>query len=152
MRKYEFVRVNGPRAKPVGYIILENGCWQWRGALDSRGYGHWTRPGMKGASAHRHLYEILRGPITPGETLDHLCRNPSCVNPAHLEMCSIRENILRGDGMAAKRARQTHCIHGHELTEENTYHRPDRPRGRGRQCRQCYRDSAARRKAAMSSE
>lgn len=89
--------------------------------------------------AHRKVYEWLRGTVPLGLTLDHLCRHRWCVNPDHLEMCSMRENILRGEGVAAKRARQTHCIHGHELTEENTYHRPDRPKGRGRMCRACIK-------------
>lgn len=147
MKQYPFVRVNAPGGKAIGYIIRENGCWEWRGAISTGGYGQWHRPGMVGSAAHRHMYTLLRGPITLGETLDHLCRNTLCVNPDHLEMCSLRENILRGEGVAAKKARQTHCIHGHEFTEENTIHRPDRPRGRGRQCRQCYRDSAARTRA-----
>ncbi len=34
--------------------------------------------------------------------------------------------------------RKTHCIHGHEFTEENTYHPTKRPEGR--YCRQCKRD------------
>lgn len=40
---------------------------------------------------------------------------------------------------------RTHCINGHEFTEENTYWRPD---GGGRQCRQCTRDRARVRNAA----
>lgn len=39
---------------------------------------------------------MLRGPIPDGLQLDHLCRNPSCVNPAHLEIVTGAENIRRG--------------------------------------------------------
>lgn len=39
------------------------------------------------------------------------------------------------------RARQTHCLRGHEFTPENTY----LPPGGGRACRQCHREHEARR-------
>lgn len=134
----------------VGYYIRPSGCWEWSGAKDERGYGVWSRKGYRGCAAHRHVYELLKQTICPGETLDHLCRNPSCVNPAHLEETSSRENTLRGATIAAQNAAKTHCKHGHPLDEANTYHRLDRPAGRGRQCRTCYRLSAERRKLSTA--
>jgi hypothetical protein len=58
---------------------------------------------------------------TEGLVIDHLCRVPLCVNPEHLEPVTLRENILRGESLSARRARQTHCKHGHEFTAANTY-------------------------------
>jgi hypothetical protein len=66
-------------------------------------------------------YELAIGPIPEGLTIDHLCRNRGCVNPAHLEAVTNRTNLLRGDGIAALNARKTHCKRGHEFTPENTY-------------------------------
>jgi hypothetical protein len=43
---------------------------------------------------------------------------------------------------AVENGDRTHCIHGHEFTEENTYYRTDRF---GRCCRQCRADATARR-------
>src|SRR3954468_18429534 len=65
-------------------------CWNWTGYTLSSGYGRFRgrRAGNDTASkvlAHRFSYELLIGPIPPGLVLDHLCRNTSCVNPAHLE-------------------------------------------------------------------
>jgi hypothetical protein len=102
-------------------------CWEWLG-LKNRGYGLYSR-----YRAHRYAYEQLVGPIPDGLTLDHLCRNPGCVNPAHLEPCTAVENAMRGNSPPAANARKTHCKYGHELTPENTYYPP---RG-GRECRTC---------------
>ncbi len=98
--------------------VAPNGCWLWTGALNS-GYGVvWD--GAKVQRAHRVSYELFRGPLPVGTHGDHLCRTPRCVNPWHLDPVSKKENTLRGNSLAAQHARQTHCIHGHEFTPENT--------------------------------
>ncbi len=80
--------------------VRESGeCWQWTGARQKGGYGKlgMRRPGVpKTALAHRLAYEHWRGPIPVGLTIDHLCRNPGCVNPWHLETVSMAVNIKRG--------------------------------------------------------
>lgn len=111
-------------------------CWVWQGRLAANGYGR-VVPDGRDRVVHRVVYELLVGPVAEGLTLDHLCRNRACVNPAHLEPVTNRENILRGESPTATNARKTHCIHGHEFTEENTY----MDRGR-RMCRTCNRDKA----------
>jgi hypothetical protein len=103
-----------------------DGCWLWTGALDGNGYGQITsgRRGSGHLPAHRVAYEFLVGPIPDGMELDHVwergCRSTACVNPAHLEPVTHRENVLRGNSPMAQQARQTHCKHGHEFTAENT--------------------------------
>lgn len=116
-----------------------DGCWHWQGALNSRGYGCF---GVRGVSqlSHRVAYEALVGPIPGGLTIDHLCREKRCVNPAHLEPVTARENIAR----AAEQNRPTHCPYGHEYTPENTITRmrTDARRGVQRACRTCTRAKA----------
>ena len=112
-------------------------CWLWTGALFHNGYGIFTRAGRVNVRAHRYSYELRHGPIADGLTIDHLCRTRSCVNPDHLEPVSLRENILRGDGPAARHAVQTHCLRGHEFTPENTRVAQGR-----RHCRACERGRA----------
>lgn len=111
-------------------------CWIWTGATGSDGYGKFTPESYRSIGAHRQAYLLAYGAIPDGATIDHLCRVRNCVNPAHLEAVSNRENILRGEGAPARNARKTHCPNGHELSEENVYTYPD---GR-RQCRICRRD------------
>lgn len=83
--------------------VHPNGCWLWTGCR-SNGYG---QIGMDGRMmlAHRLAYELIIGPIPTGLHIDHLCRTPLCVNPAHLEPVTPAENIRRGDNAAAQRAR-----------------------------------------------
>src|SRR3990167_11482908 len=70
-------------------------CWNWIGTKDSSGYGRF-RFFYKTILAHRFSYELFVGEIPTGLVIDHLCRNTSCVNPAHLEPVSIYENCRRG--------------------------------------------------------
>lgn len=114
-------------------VAIGDGCWEWLGAKQPSGYGkmYWD---YKTLLAHRVVYELVRGPIPEGLQLDHLCRNPSCVNPSHLEAVTARENVLRSDSTAGRNGRKTHCKRGHEFTPANTYIRP-----RGRECRACWK-------------
>lgn len=110
------------RKSPHEYLVDdETGCWVWQRAKDQLGYGHLRLRDNKTRRAHRHYYEQHVGPIPEGLELDHLCRNPSCVNPDHLEAVTHRENMLRGKGFAAENARKTHCPRGHAYDKENTH-------------------------------
>lgn len=110
-----------------------DGCWLIRSS-ESHGVYASVSVNNKGRLAHRLSYELLVGPIPDGHQIDHLCRRPLCVNPAHLEAVTPRENTQRGNGPWALALRTGKCVAGHEFTPENTYIRPD---GRGRACIAC---------------
>jgi len=93
-------------------------CWLWTAYVGARGYAYIVTGGRV-APAHRLAYEWLVGPIPEGLEIDHLCRVRHCVNPAHLEPVTHRENDLRGVGIAAQNARKTHCERGHPLSGDN---------------------------------
>lgn len=101
-------------------------CWIWTAAKNSRGYGSFW-DGERLTCAHRFSYEIAKGMIDSRLELDHLCRNPSCVNPDHLEPVDHRMNMQRGiTGLksGAQQRAKTHCPQGHPYDETNTYINP----------------------------
>lgn len=59
--------------------------------------------------AHRFAYELVKGPIPEGLTLDHLCNVPLCVNPDHLEPVTLSENIRRANVQRPKRRKVAPC-------------------------------------------
>jgi len=71
--------------------------------------------------AHRLAYQWLIGAVPEGLYLDHLCHNRACVNVAHLEPVTPRENSLRGATLGAINLAKTHCPQGHPYDEINTY-------------------------------
>lgn len=142
-----------PPAPPIErflkYVQVEGeGCWLWTG-------GHSGRYGLfyGGADevhvyAHRWSYTTFVGPIPEGLVINHLCEVRMCVRPDHLEAVTVRENARYGNNTSAKKARQTHCVNGHEFTEDNT-----RIRVNGcRSCRACDRERAQAKRDAQKTE
>ena len=121
-------------------------CWNWQGAVQKHnGYGRlttrsYTKGQKRSFAAHRLAYELVNGPVPEGLQLDHLCRNRICGNPTHLEPVTMRENLMRGETLAAQLSSQTACKHGHEFTPENTYRRRDGSRN----CKTCVRAASLR--------
>lgn len=102
---------------------MPSGCIEWTGASRDSGWGRYGCIFSNGRQqlAHRVSWELFRGKIPDGLTIDHLCRNTLCVNVEHLEPVTSVENVMRGMGPFAKKARQTHCKRGHPFDERNTH-------------------------------
>lgn len=114
------------------YKVID-GCWIWQGSLLNSGYGLFTDENGKAITAHRWAYKYFKGNIPAGYVVDHICRNPACVYPKHLQAITQSDNIKRSLLVKARSAR-THCKHGHEFTPENTRYVKGQ---RGRRCAKC---------------
>ena len=111
--------------------VEDSGCWVWTGST-RKGYGKISVDG-KSEQAHRASYEAHVGAIPAGLTIDHLCRNKACINPAHLEPVTNQENLRRAQPF---RVLKDHCVHGHPLSGENLMLQ-QKKRGIERVCREC---------------
>lgn len=91
-------------------------CWPWIGGVlrpHGKRYPHLTRPRCMGydpldAQKQRHtyptrlMYLLHRGRIPEGLTVDHICFNRMCCNPAHLQLLTRSENTRRRDPNAVR--------------------------------------------------
>ena len=109
-------------------------CWGWSGFINRPGYGM-LGFARRSIGAHRVSYLIHVADLLPGLEVDHLCVNPVCSNPEHLEQVGPSVNNIRSQSPTAVNARATHCKHGHPFDEANTVVRADGKRS----CRECLR-------------
>jgi hypothetical protein len=110
-----------------------SGCWLWIGTEAPGGYGFINLRGRR-MTAQRGSYLMFKGAIPDGLEIDHLCRNPGCVNPDHLEAVTHQENCRRRDAV------RTACPRGHVYD--------DHVDARGsRRCRKCAAIARTRRLA-----
>lgn len=76
------------------HMRWENECLIWDHRLDSSGYPQIKYQGGQ-RLVHRAYYEIMIRPLHKHESIDHLCRNKTCINLNHLEPVSNSENVKR---------------------------------------------------------
>lgn len=129
----------GFTADPLARVTEVDGeCWVWSGWKKGL-YGQFEVYG-RAMPAHRVAYLDMGNKIADAMELDHLCRNPICVRPEHLEPVTHGENIRRGLHPLDNRSS---CLHGHDLTPDNIIVR-NRSNGTVKSCRICLAESKHR--------
>lgn len=142
-RFWSYVNFRGGEAHLDDPLATAKGeCWVWRNiAPGAYASFRWF---AREYPAHRMSLRDAGVKVPDGMDVDHLCRNPSCVRPEHLEVVTRAENIRRG-----KKGNRTHCASGHEYTPENTTHSRDGARV-CKTCRRAWKLNGLRKKAAQA--
>lgn len=134
---YEIPTLTGPQEARFWAKVDRSGgpdsCWPWTAMKLAKGYGGFFHGGAL-TGAHRISKFLELGDLPIGKLVRHVCNNPSCVNPAHLEVGTQLENMQdRKEAGTHASTLKTMCPQGHPYDEQNTI-----IDGRGhRQCRAC---------------
>src|SRR5690606_16925754 len=77
-------------------VKKSDGCWEWTGSKDKKGYGRFGKN-----LAHRLSFQFTRGAIPHRMLVDHTCWNHACVNPDHLRLATNALNAQNRAGAPA---------------------------------------------------
>ena len=94
-------------------------CHEWTGFIAKKsGYGQISID-KRAHYVHRVAYEFANGPIPKGMQVCHRCDNRKCVNPEHLFLGTLQDNM---EDMVSKlrQAHGPHCFHA-KLTVEQVH-------------------------------
>src|SRR6266702_3817658 len=69
-----------------------SGCWLWTGSVNTWGYGRLGQNRVE-RQAHRLSYLAFSGPIASNRKILHKCDVPCCVNPDHLFIGTLSDNV-----------------------------------------------------------
>jgi hypothetical protein len=101
------------KVKPV-----ETGCHEWQAGLARGGYGKFMDAGHRTLQAHRAAFLFFKGNIPEGMCVMHKCDNRLCVNPEHLSLGTLQDNIA---DMDAKKRRGTKSPFTRQQADEILY-------------------------------
>lgn len=123
------------------YVNKTETCWLWTAHVDNGGYGRFgLRLGKNqwksNYLAHRYSYELVNGEIPKELTVDHICKIRNCVNPDHLRLMTLVNNIKAGNAGIYNQVKKF-CPKGHSYSGENLLFDTNS----SRTCRMCRRNS-----------
>lgn len=90
------------------FVQKTDGCWEWNGRRNDRGYGLFAVTHAAARRAHRVIWELVNGPIPSGMVVCHRCDNPPCVRPDHLFLGTQADNMRDMQAKGRKANQYTH--------------------------------------------
>ena len=121
--------------------ILENGCWEWTGSKNRKGYGQTNVCGEKWTVTRLMLTIHVRR-LESQELACHKCDWPPCCNPDHLYIGDKHINAIdKVQAGTNHYNRKTHCPKGHSYAEHGYIHAGRGGATQWRSCKLCQRIS-----------
>lgn len=127
--------------------LVGDGCFEWLGCRDKNMYGRISQLTYGTMYPHIFMYRTFIGPVPAGLELDHLCRNPGCGRPNHLDPVPHGENMRRSPLMGTRATtkkiwdqfREENPIFpcGHPRSGDNIRCRDRGGKGITQECRTC---------------
>jgi hypothetical protein len=71
----------------------ESGCWEWNGFRNACGYGLFWLNGRQRRVHKFSLERKLGRKFEENDVTRHMCHNPCCCNPDHLEVGTPNDNM-----------------------------------------------------------
>lgn len=90
--EYSELATAGVAERFWSHVRIGEGCWEWLGKRNPRGYGR-VRISGREQLAHRIAWQLTHGKIPPGKVVLHVCDHPWCVRPDHLRLGTQAENV-----------------------------------------------------------
>lgn len=84
-------------SKILSYTNQVGDCLEWTRCFNTDGY---PRMGVKGNSnikVHRLVMSLVSGEDIGGRVVRHKCDNPKCINPDHLLLGTVKDNVADMD-------------------------------------------------------
>lgn len=88
---------NRVRVDWISPIVRGDHCWLWTGRTTEDGYGLVKRRRLSRSPlrANRYAWELAhRRQMRRDMVAMHICDNPTCVNPNHIEQRTQRSNMI----------------------------------------------------------
>lgn len=106
---------------------MSTDCWEWAWSLNNKGYGVLHVAG-RSMLVHRVSVWVFKSDTRirkkgcggRGVTYCHKCDNKKCFRPSHI-FAGTQSDNTRDYFRKFNPYARTHCIHGHEMTPENTF-------------------------------
>lgn len=83
--------------KLLSFTVAKDSCLEWTKCYNTDGYPRAAFEGNSNGKVHRVVWELANAKSAMGFVVRHSCDNPRCINPDHLLLGTITDNMRDRD-------------------------------------------------------